>query len=257
MSKVNRSEKQANRAQDYIVNKMLCVFTLAFLLILGLMNVSRMMSRADSYVLAFKSMPYIAAGFALVAVGCVVWALIARAKNVDTRYRLLTGKHLAIVFAFCALCAGVLAYAFTKETLTFLYVFIPTVAVLFIIFYSYPRDFFAIAASSGLGAIAVWAIAKLGMESPVLMITVFVVSVLALLFRFVCTVIAQKNGGKLFGSELFASNALYALMYVTYVLVLAALIAILVLGPAALYYAAFGLVGYLVLVGIYYTVRQI
>lgn len=256
MSKANRSDK---RAQDYVVNKILCVFTLAFLLILGLMNVSRMMSRANSYVLAFKAMPYIAAGFALLTIGCAVWALIAKKKGIDTQYRLFTGAHFTVVFAFCALCTALLAMAFNKGTLTFLYVMIPAVAVLYIVFYSYPRDFFAIASSSGIGAIAVWVIASLktGGLYPALMLAVFAFSVIALAIRLICTVIAQKNGGKLFGKDMLASDARYALMYVTYALVLAALTVALVLGNAALYYAAFGLVGYLVLVGIYYTLRQI
>ncbi|MBQ3054688.1 MAG: hypothetical protein IJC88_01135 [Oscillospiraceae bacterium] len=259
MSKVNRSGKHETRAQDYVVNKILCVFTLAFLLILGLVSVSRMMSRATSFVGAFKAMPYLTAGFALLTVACVVWAIIAKVKGVDTSYRLITGKHLAFVFGFAALCAFLLWQVFTKGMLTFLYVMIPAVAVLYIIFYTYPRDFFAVAATSGIGALAVWmisAIRNIGMYPAVLLAAV-ILAIAALVLCVVFTAKAQKNGGKLFGALVFDSTALYPLLYATYALVAAAIIAAFVLGYAALYFAAFGLVAYLVIVGIYYTVRQI
>ena len=256
MSKANRSDK---RAQDYVVNKLLCVFTLAFLLILGLMNISRMMSRADSYVSAFTAMPYIAAVFAVLTVLCIVWAIIAKAKGVDTSYRLLTGKHFAFVFAFCTLCAALLALSFNKGMLTFLYVLIPVVAVLYIIFYSYPRDFFVVATTSCLGAIAVWVLAtlKTGGLYPTLLYAFAALALVVLVAAVVLTVIAQVKGGKLFGANFFDSKALYALLYVTYALVLAAIAAAFILGNSVLYFAAFGLVGYLVVVGICYTVRQI
>lgn len=259
MSKANRSDKRASRAQDYVVNKLLCVFTIAFLLILGLMNVSRMMSRADSFVAMFRIMPYLAIGFGVLTVGSIVWALIAKGKGVDTSYRLITGKHFAYIFAFCTLCAALLAFSFNKEMLTFLYVLIPVVAVLYIIFYSYPRDFFFIALSACLGAIAVWVLAglKTGALYPALLTLLSAFSLVIWLVAVVLTIMAHKNSGKLFGKEVFASNALYALMYVTYALVLAAVAAAVLFGNAVLYYAAFGLVGYLVLVGIFYTVRQI
>jgi len=258
LSKVNRS-KQDTRAQDYVVNKLLCVFTLAFLLILGLVFVSRLMSRATSFVGAFKSMPYIAAGFGVLTVACAVWGIISKVKGVDTSYRLVTGKHLAFVFGFAALCALLLALVFTKGMLTFLYVMIPAVAVLYIVFYTYPRDFFAVAATSGIGALAVWmisAIKNIGMY-PVLLIVAVALALIVLVLLAVFTAIAQKNGGKLFGALVFDSAALYPLLYATYALVAAAIVAAFILGYAALYYAAFGLVAYLVIIGIYYTVRQI
>ena len=238
------------------MNKLLSVFTLAFLLILGLVFINRLMSRAPSFVSAFKAMPWIAAGFGVLTVVCAVLALVKKSKD---EYKLFTAKNFAFVFGFTALCATLLACAFTKNTLTFLYVLIPSVAVLYIIFYTYPRDYFTVAAVSGIGAIAVWAIDSLnsiGMY-PVLLLAVLVLGVAAAVLLTVGTVIAQKNGGKLFGKQLFDSLALYPLLYVTYALVAVALVAAFVLGSVALYPAAFGLVGYLVAIGIYYTVRQI
>lgn len=259
MSKANRSDKRASRAQDYVVNKLLCVFTIAFLLVLGLMNVSRMMSRADSFVAMFRAMPYLVVAFGVLTVLSIVWAVVEKVKAVDTSYRLITGKHFAYIFAFCTLCAALLAFSFNKDMLTFLYVLIPVVAVLYIVFYSYPRDFFLIAVSACLGAIAVWVLA--GLKTGALYLTLlYVLSALALLVWLVAVVLtisAHKNGGKVFGKDFFSANALYALMYVTYALVLAAVAVAVLLGNTVLYYAAFGLVGYLVLVGIFYTVRQI
>jgi len=256
LSKANRSDK---RAQDYVVNKLLCVFTLAFLLILGLMNVSRMMSRADSYVSAFTAMPYITAAFAVLTVLCIIWAIVAKAKGVDTSFRLITGKHFAFVFGFCTLCAALLSFSFNKGMLTFLYVLIPAVAVLYIIFYSYPRDFFVIAMVSCLGAIAVWVLAVLKTNGlyPVLFYVCNTLASIALIAAIILTAIAQVSSGKLFGVNFFDSKALYALLYVTYALVLAAVNVAAAFGTAVLYFAAFGLVGYLVVVGICYTVRQI
>jgi len=256
LSKTNHTD---TRAQDYVANKLLSVFTIAFLLILGLVYVSRLMSRAPSFVSTFKAMPWIAAGFGVLTVVCAVIAIIQATKGVKHEYRLCTAKHFAFVFGFTALCALLLARAFTKNTLTFLYVLIPTVAVLYIIFYTYPRDFFTVAAASGIGAITVWALESLnsiGMY-PILLFALLILSVLVVVLLIVGTAIAQKKDGKLFGKQIFDSLTLYPLLYLTYALVAAALIATFLLGSAVLYIAAFGLVGYLVAIGIYYTVRQI
>ncbi len=258
MSKPNRSEKRDTRAQDYVVNKLLCVFTLAFLLILGLVYVSNLMESAPSYVKVFKAMPWIAAGFGVLTVVSVVFAILAKVKAKDNAYRLVTAKHLAFVFGFTALCALALSLAFTKDTLTFLYILIPVVAVLYIIFHTYPREFFAIAALGAVGALAGRVLSSLITVGiyPFFTVLLLVVALILVALLIVGTAVAQKQNGKLFGRQVFDTTALYLLIYLTAILVAANLLVTFFLGRVGYTAATAVLLGYLLSMAAFYTLRK-
>ncbi len=247
-----------NRKKDYITNKLLLVFTLAFALLMLLMNVGRMMKSTTTFIAAMTTVKVVAICAAAVAVVGIVMLFVERAKKIDTEYKLFSGKNVTIGAIFVALCAGALSVVFSVEMLMLMYVIVPAIVVLYIVYYSYQREFFMIALTSAIGGLGIWVLgSELVNSSDTLVVAV---SAAAVCICAVITVLAQLRSGKLsiFGNEftLFKSDARYGLVYLTFVLVLALLAAALLVADFTTYFAL-GLVAYIVITGIYYTVKLI
>lgn len=260
MSKEKKVSQEA--AQDYVTNKLLSVFTVAFVLIIGIMYYSRMMHRIDTMVSAMESVKIVSIVLLALTVVAAVVAIIEKIRGKVQKYKLLTAKHIAFVLGFATLCFGALALAFAENTVNFLYVVIPTVTVLFIVYHTYPRDFFAISLISAFGAIGVWLTGTAisgGMGASKLWLIIGVIAaVLAILV--VATIVVQANGGKLSRKckcSFFGEDAKYALIYLTIAIIVALLIATWVMVGAATYYFLFALLAYFVVVGIYYTLKML
>ena len=249
-----------NRQKDYVTNKLLIVFTLAFIVILALMFIGRRMRSADIYYTAvFHSMAVVAWVFVgLMALG-IIYAIVCKARGKDMRYHLLSGVNIAVVCGFLALCFGALAVAYTPETLNLLYVVIPAVTILYILYYSFPRDYFVIAATAGVGSIGAWLLGRAlnggPGQSKVLFIAVVLFALLALVIALVA--VCQAKGGRLGRFEVFAKDAKYWLIYLTAVIVAAVFAALLLIGGAFVYYFVFGLIAYIIVVGVVYLAKQI
>lgn len=262
MSNINKKKETQSRAQDYVTNKLLSVFTIAFVLIIALMSVSRMMRQIDTYMIAFRG------------VGILAWALLALTAlfagvaiygkvngRTNEKYRLLTAGNIACVLGFATICFGLLALAFNDSMLRILYVLVPSVTVLYIIFHTYPSDFFALSAVCGFGAIGLWLMGS-GMSGSIGSNKVWLVIGLLLAFIAVATVLTiviQANGGALCRSgkfRVFKNEARYALLYVTYALIAVLTALTWIFAGAMMYYFVLGLLAYLVAVGIYYTIKM-
>ena len=262
MSNGNKKKEPQNRAKDYVTNKLLCVFTLAFIMIIALMNVNNMMRRTDTFVAVFHSIGTVAWCMLGVTLLFTVIAIVRHVHRKDDRYRLLSAKNLAVVLGFITLCTGALALAFNETTLRLLYIFIPAVTILYIIFYSYARDFFVLATVSGFGAIGLWmmgtALSGGAGASRLWLIIGLMLAAIAIIT--VLTIVIQANGGALFRSGKFrvcTGGAHYALLYSTYAALLALTALTWFLAGAMMYYFVIALLVWLVAVGIYYTLKAL
>lgn len=246
------------KKNDYVVNKLLLVFTIAFALILFLMNIGRMMKSTATYVGALTATRILAVLSVAGLIFGIILAIVEHARGKDTRCKLMKGKNIAVVSAFIAVVAGALSLVYNPTMLFVLYVFIPAVVVLYIVYYSYPREFFMIALASALGGIGIWLMVYgvVGKSSGLLLSLVAAAIVLLAVF----TVLAHTGKGKikLFGREFtpFKSDARYGIVYLSFILVLAVLAASLLAADIASYFV-FGLIGYIVIVAIYYTIKLI
>lgn len=247
-----------NKKNDYVTNKLLLVFTLAFALILLLMNISRMMKSTATYLAAITltKVSAIVAGAAVVL--GIVMMIIEHSKKTDTSLKLFSGKNITIGALFVAICLFPLTQVFRAETLTLLYIFVPSVIVLYIIYYSYPREFFMITLACIVGGIGIWLLRSDVINSKDMLALIGAAAVIVLEALF--TVWAQLGGGKisLFGRELspFKKDARFGIVYLTFALVLALLAASFLAADLAIYFI-FGLIAYIVIVGVYYTVKLI
>ncbi len=262
MSNEKKKTSQEVAQQDYVTNKLLSAFTVAFIMIIGVMYFSRMMHRIDTYVSAITGIKALAIILLALTLIFSVIAVIQKTKKTEQKYKLITPKHLAVVLGFATACFGALALAFSENTVSLLYVVIPTVTVLFIVYHVYPGDFFAISTISAFGAIGIWLVGSAlsgGMGASKLWLILGVV-LAALAVLIVAVIVIQANGGKLCRKskcKIFAEDAKYFLLYITIALILALLIATWFMVGAATYYFLFVILAYFVVVGIYYTLKML
>ena len=255
---MNKKERQAQRAQqeDVILVKVLWWIVSAGILeaLLLLLNKVYVHYTVDQINMAYALrgvIQVLSLVLPVCAVVLIVWAVLARRSG---RMVGISAGLAGIVLAL-AVCA-VIVRVFDASGVRFLYVAVPAVAVLALIYYLYQRDFFFSAVLSALGLLAVKLVPRT-VASPVLaygyaVVLAVVVLAAALLFRR-----AQGNQGKLtLGGKLtrlLPKTANYPLLYVTCFLVLAVLAAVLVLGGLTLLYGV--LAGWLLILAVYYTVR--
>ena len=145
---------------------------------------------------------------------------------------------------------------FRASGIQFLYIAVPAVAVLALIYYLYQHEFFLIAVLSALGILAVHLVPRADLSALIAYgyaVALAVILAAALLFSRKL----QTSGGilKLGGKELrlFPKNANYAMLYVTCIVVAAVLVAALLLGSLPVLYGV--MVAWLLIMAVYYTVR--
>lgn len=250
-NKKNAEEIAKMRKQDYVTNKLLLVFTLAFAFLMFVMYLDGLQ---DSYLnwgtLQSNVTTALWVSVAVFAAG-VIWMIIEKfVTKRDTECKLFTGMHLAIVGLFMTICMFDLNSKLmnSPNAFTRLYVFIPLVILLYIIFSSYQREFFFVSLATVFGGVALWNMGDYVFGDPTL-----VLIAAACLIAAVCvvTVLAQKNVLKI-----FPEDAKYICMYVSYAIMLAFVVAAFLFASIAAYllYVA---VAYFVIAGIYYTIKLI
>ena len=181
----------------------------------------------------------------------LIWAVVARKSGKFTRLSsVLAGVMLAL-----AVCAVVIR-VFDESGIRLLYVAVPAVAVLALIYYLYQREFFFAAVLSALGLLGV-KVVPYHFGFPAIAYGYAVVLGVALVGAVVVFRVMQAAEGKLRlkGNwvEVLPKSANYALLYVTCGVVAAVVIAALLLGGLAVLYGV--LVAWLLILAVYYTVR--
>lgn len=255
---MDRKEKQAQRAkqEDEILNKVLwwIVGSVILEMLLLLLNKVYVNYTIDQIELAYS----LRGAFQVLAIAlpiCFVVMLVVwlAARKAGRLVRLAGG--LTLVFLVLAVCAVVIRI-FDNSGVKFLYLGVPAVAVLALIYYLYQREFFFSALLSALGLLGIKLLPRIKGASVVgygYAVALAVILMVALVvFRML-----QKNEGKLSVkgklTQVLPKNANYALLYVTCGVVAVAAIAAVVLGGLAVLYGV--LVAWLLILAVYYTVR--
>lgn len=247
--------------KDYITNKVLSVFSLCLLGVLLLMLLYRVAGYLNTYMIGRQITGIVCALGVIGVIGGVVKMRQERNKNEDVRYRLVCGRNIIAVFAVVVICmASVLLLG--PDMIKLFYVILPAIAVYYLIYHSYPREFFVISVDCGVMAAllygirrafgssnfqwAVWAFAALAV--------VLCAAQLALVQRL------KKNGcrGLVDGTEteLFTSRNAHNMMRLTGIVMAALPVAGAVLGAQIAYYLIFAACAYLFVTAVYYTVKM-
>ena len=255
---MNKKEQQMQRErqEDVVLNKVLWWIVGAVVLEFLLLLLNRFYSyyTPDGIALA-QALRTVFTVLGIVLPLCflalLAWYRSARRSGKGTR---LSGALTLIALAL-AVCAVVIA-VFRASGIQFLYIAVPAVAVLALIYYLYQHEFFLIAVLSALGILAVHLVPRAGLSALIAYgyaVALAVILAAALLFSRKL----QTSGGilNLGGKELrlFPKNANYAMLYVTCIVVAAVLVAALLLGSLPVLYGV--MVAWLLIMAVYYTVR--
>lgn len=188
-------------------------------------------------------------------VAFALWCKHASSK----RGELAFGPFLLSVAAFALGISGgliVLLYAAAVELLC---VVVPALGVLALIYYLYQKEFFLSGLCSGIGLLGLWLVRRGSARLDLSITILVVVGMVVLAAALVLTICLKKKGGVLCTKcrceGWFNKQTNYLPMILSCVFGLLALAACLVLGSAAAFYLLFGLLAWLLVLLVYYTVK--
>ncbi len=259
MNKKEQLRQQRQRQEDAVLNKVLywivgAVVLEGLLLLLKRYYVDYT-TNGNEIMVAYRLntvLPILAVVFLGLFVLCAVLSLrrLRGAKEFG-----LPGA-LAVFTLMLAVCCAI-SRQFHELGIRFLYVAVPVVAVLALVYYLYQKEFFLISSLSALGILGVWMAARRA-GSPVLVCAYLAVLAVILAAILVLARRIQMGKGVLTVRgrrlEVFPPNANYAMLYITCGVVAAVTVAALLLGGLALLYGV--LVAWLLIMAVYYTVRM-
>ena len=256
MNKKEQQKAQRAREEDIVLTKVLwwilgAVVLEALLLLLNKVYVNFTTEQVYIAVALQGMFNVLSIVLPICFVVLLIWTLVFwRAGRSLCLPGVLTGISLVL-----AVCAVVIHYFYDKG-INFLYIAVPAVAVLALIYYLYQREFFFAAVLGALGLLGV-KVAAQAASSPLVGYGYLSVLAVIVVVAAVCFRMLQVHKGvwniKGKSKEILPKNANYAMLYVTCALVAVVVIAACVLGALALLYGV--LVAWLLILAVYYTVR--
>ncbi|MGE4549205.1 MAG: hypothetical protein AB7C89_06600 [Intestinibacillus sp.] len=253
--------KRKPNERDYITNKVLSVFTLCLVGVLLLMLLYRVAAYGSTYMLG-RQLTGVVCGLGVLGLiwGAVKLAMERKAHE-DMRYRLLRGRNIIVVFAVLTVCMAAILL-FSPEVIKLFYIILPAIAVYYLIYHSYPREFFVISVDCGLMAVLLYLVRRaLGSAShgSVAWLAAAVAVVLCAV-QIAGVFYVKKHGcqGLVDGqrTELFTSGNAHAMMILTAVVLAVLPVAAVILGAQIAYYLIFAAFAYLFVTAVYYTVKM-
>ncbi len=255
MKKEDRTAKK--QREDRALNRVLCWFGGAVVLEFFLLLLNRFYfvdHNGGNVALSrglFRFLRVSAWVLLAVTAAFALWWLLRRRQGKKTALQ-SGGCVCAGALFLCAFVAGVWG---NYGGVRFLYVCVPVVAVLALVYYLYQREFFLVALQGGVTLFALWFYhsfsgridgAVYAVMGTVLALTAAAVVLLVLL---------QRGKGALGKRRVLPKKANYLPLYIAAGVTVAALPAAMLLGQTAAYAAIFAVVAWLFGAAIYYTVR--
>lgn len=163
-----------------------------------------------------------------------------------------------IITASAALAIGIggfLMRTFGGQVAPMVLAAVPGLALLALVFYLYPKEFFVCGFAGGLGILGLWIFRVVGMSAVFYAYLIVVLCLVACVAVFLA-VLQKKNGVLTKGEKewvLLQPTAAYLTYYVTAALVAVLLLAPLVFGAAVAYYSIWIVAAWLFILAVYFT----
>lgn len=261
---MQKEEKMAqHRKDDAVINKIFVWFLSAVILEALLFLVKRFyvdVRVTETAVAIMVAISYIVK--VVPFVGVIAAALFAVRGMTFHRQGKDAGKYatacvLSLVVAFCS----AVIWQFYDVGLRFLFVAVPVIAVLALIYYLYQREFFFSTLVGALGLVGLWMVRKgYGATHPASVWAYFVVVAAVAVIVALVALKAKKAKGvlELGGKKwkLFSVKANYVTLWLSCVISVAACAVGIVLGSMAAFYLLIVLAVWLVVLLVYHTVRM-
>lgn len=254
-------EKRVEKTQDTVTNRVLIFFgcTAVFLWAISYL------SRAFDYQSSFRAACIAAVVLIFVgAAGCIaglVWQN-ARVRSGRAKNAAFSGNVLAWFGLVLAVSSAMMRFYSYTLAMRLLYVLLPVAAILYLIYYTYPREFFTICTTHAVLALCMWVLAKASDSGDTRLRTIaFALAAVLCAAAFGLACVACKAGGviKLGSHQVAVFGKKTSLLYLAavYGVTLALFVAALLLGSPFAFYALYAIIGFIFVAAVYYTVRML
>lgn len=256
---MDKRDKAAERAkrEDAILNRVLIWIagSVVFEALLLLLNRYYVEYQTAEEILIAKGI-YDATGvlsfvFPICFVGTLIWWILSRRQGKKT----LLPQVLTTILALLSVSA-ILTHFFVESGVKALYVGVPCVAVLALVYYLYQREFFAVMLIGAVSLLGLWMLSKRPTHGY-LVYAYLIVELAALIAAILVTHGLQNHRGmfRFRGRSIqcFPGNANYILLYLTFLVSVAVQAVGFCVGPVAVLYAVE--IVWLLAMAVYYTVR--
>ena len=255
------AKKQPNE-KDYITNKVLAVFSLCLVGVLGLMMLYRVMNVLSTWMLGMTIAKVVCGiGIVIALAGLAKWTSDNKQQR-DTRYSLLRGRSIALVGAVIAVMMFIITVLGVQGIKLF-YVILPAIAVYYLIYHSYPREFFVVALDCGGAAVLLW-LARVALDTTNYRSAAWgcaAVAVVLAAIQIALVLRVRKTGckGPVDGrmTELFTAPHAYPTMIGAGILMAALVVIGVAMGAQVAYYLVFAAFACLFVSAVYYTVKML
>ena len=244
---------------DFITNKIMIVFVLAFAMSVALMLVNRGLDNVDTFVGTYYTV-YIF-GFAGVAgtlLG-IVKEIVDRRQGRDLSHKLVTGHGIAVCSAIVAISAFLILFGGYSSSIRLLYIAIPALAVLYLFYMIYQREFSVLTTLGVLLSLYFWRFAQFYKGSVRFLAAQCILLVLCVLVSALLFFLKKDDGVLKLGKKKFRlldADAEYGASFLYVALFAVILLAAFFVPNVAMIYLAFTTLAVVFIMAVYYAVRM-
>ena len=257
MKKIKRSSET-----EFGTNRILLVLVIALLAVLSLLLLDKLIAEAGTAIITIFALQILGA-LSVLGVGFGIYRFIVeKKKKLDVSHRWIRGSTLIIFFGILSFCSFLIVSINPITAIRILYVCVPGFAILYLIFMIFSRDFFIISVLCLFSALLFWCNWKL-LENGQTNLAILLSAIAGLMIILLIFALqqAKKCDGKLkLGSlqiHVTLDRSGYSLVFFTMALIALLVLLTFLFSPQLIQYFGFGLLGYLFLLAVYYTVKLI
>ncbi len=256
----NKKQEMSQEKKDLIGNKILCLLTVCFISMAVLMFLNRVIDNLSTMMVTYIVLRALAVISAVAVIVLAFYFVKCRKDGKDESTRVITSSNLlktAIVFTL-SVCFILL---FHINAIKVLYVLLPMYAALYLIYHTYPLEFFYLSLGSCIGVLFLLGLYKLEGHitfQPFILPAAIVFGVLAIISagRVLYLKFAHKKGVKIFRKSAVSGKKMNIWFFLLLDIVFAAGCFIYPFyGSMILYYACYA-IGAIFLAGVlFYTYK--
>ncbi len=255
-------EKQVQKTQDIITNRVLIFFGVTAIFLWAISY----LSRAFDYAVSFRAACTVSVVLIFAGAAGFFAALLwqnRRIRSGKAAEAALSGYTLAwFALALSGASAMMRFYSYTL-TMRILYVAMPVAAILYLIYYVYPRVFFTLCFTHSIMAFLLWGVAKTSdwAGESFLCWALFGLGELVCVASLGLVAVASRHGGSVpvlgRSVNVFGKKMNVKALAAAYLVPMALFVAAVLLGIPFAFYALWVVLGFLLLCAVYFTVRML
>jgi|GEM_PF-4026015 len=261
------NKQMKTTAQETVTNRILLAFTAAFVSVIAALYVQKNIMYPAKYETLMAILYWVRIGALVAGVAALLFRIFKAVKKAGKPTRALTPMGIA-VFSFLVAVFCHIEYTYLHEASRFVLFAIPTVTVLYIVFYIYCREFFYSALSLCSAAVIFYLTYKTQYTNVAIyqrstngtpLLTAAMAGIV--LLTVLVDLLLRKNDGTLkLGKhkfQLLPKSFAYPYLYLVFGFVLLGMVACLLLGYTAAYVMMIASVVVAFLYAVYFTIKMI